>query len=203
MSNVVEMKETQMYQSVITEAGLIGWDLTLTEVDMLTKITFNGITDYLSLSKNKDVPQVVLVQDIKGNNIAFGCVHYDRAEGDEEADGSWEYFWSFNTEDIPENATVYTIDNEAVLKVIAKRGHNMARLTLGVLNYLAIITVIIINAVRDTLDQQNLANEESFTLDLPGFYEATVTVENGEKVFSILPKEEMKVLIKDDQAIEK
>lgn len=204
MSNVVEMKETQVYQTIITETSLIGWDLTPTEVDMLVKITFNGITDFLSLSKNKSVPQVVLVQDIKGNNIAFGCVSYDKAEdSDDEADGSWEYFWSFNTDDIPENATVYTIDNESVQKIIAKRGHNMCRMVVGVLNYLSIATVIILNAVRDTLDQQNVVNGETFTIDLPGFYEASVTVENGEKVFSILPKEEMKVLIKDDQSLEK
>lgn len=201
MSNIIEMKETQMYQTIITEAALIGWDLTPTEADMLTKISFNGITDYLALTKNKGIPQVVLVQDIKGNNIAFGCAQYAQAEDNEnEEDGSWEYFWSFNTEDIPENAAIYTIDNEAVQKVIAKRGHNMCRMVVGVLNYLSIITVIIMNAVHDTLDQQNVANGESFTLDLPGFYEASVAVENGEKVFSIAPKEEMKVLIKDDTA---
>lgn len=201
MSNVVEMKETQMYQTIITEAALVGWDLTPTETDMLVKVTFNGITDYLALGKNKTVPQVVLVQDIKGNNIAFGCVKYVPSEEDEEA-GSWEYYWSFDTDDIPENAAVYTIDNEAVQKVIAKRGHNMCRMVVGVLNYLSIATVIIFNALKDTLDQQNTVNGESFTIELPGFYEATIAIENGEKVFSITPKEEMKVLIKDDSQLQ-
>lgn len=203
MSNIIEMKETQVYQSVSTEAVLIGWDLSLTEIDSITKIIFNGITDYLALGKNKTVPQVVLVQDIKGNNIAFGCVRYCESDSEEDGEGSWEYFWSFNTEDIPENATVYTIDNEAVLKVIARRGHNMCKMVVGVLNYLSIATVLIMNAIHDTLDQQNVANGETFTLDLPGYFEASVSVENGEKVFSITPKEEMKVLIKDDSLIEK
>lgn len=201
MGNTVEMKETQMYQTIITEAALIGWDMTPTEADSLAKITFNGITDYLALSKNKAVPQAVVIQDIKGNNICFACVQYVPSE-DGDADGSWEYFWSYDLEDIPENATVYTIDNESVLKVIAKRGHNMCRMVVGVLNYISIATVIIMNAVKDTLDQQNVTNGEHFTIELPGYFEASVAVENGEKVFSISPKAEMKVLIKDDSQTE-
>lgn len=201
MSNVVEMKETQMYQTIVTESATIGWDVTLTEADLLTKIAFNGITDYLALGKNKTIPQVVMVQDIKGNNICFGCVQYVPAEDDAD-EGSWEYFWSFDTTEIPDNAAVYPIDDESVLKVIARRGLNMARMTTPTLNYIAIMTVMAMNAVHDTLDQQNVANGEQFTLDLPGFFEASVAVENGEKVFSISPKEEMKVLIKDDSKTE-
>lgn len=199
----VEMKETQAYQNMQSEAALLGWDITLTEGEMIAKTIFNGITDYLNITKNKDVPVVVLVQDLKGNRIAFGCVEFDKAEDDEESDGSWAYYWSFNCADIPENATVYTIDQEPVQKVIAKRGHNICYMVVGVLNYLSVLAVITMNIVHDTLDQHDLADGDEYTIELPGFFEASVSLEDGEKVFSITPKEEMKVLIKGDVDTEK
>ena len=45
----------------------------------------------------------------------------------------------------------------------------------------------------------DVAEGDEYTIELPGFFEASVSVENGEKVFSITPKEEMKVLIKADE----
>ena len=41
------------------------------------------------------------------------------------------------------------------------------------------------------------------SIELDGFFQARVTVENGEKVFALEPAGEIKNLIKDDAAIEK
>lgn len=201
MSNVIEMKETQVYQVVTTETDALNWDVTISEAEQITKVIFNGITDYLAQKKNKMAPVAVLIQDLKGNNVNFGCVRYIPSD-DDDSEGVWEYFWSFDTNDIPENADVHSIEDEDVLKTILHRGYNMCRMTSAVLNYIAVIAVIIMNAVKDVLDQQNVANGEQLTLDLPGFFEASVGIENGEKVFAISPKEEMKVLIKDDSQTE-
>lgn len=195
----VEMKDTQMYSNMQTEAASIGWDLTLSECELVTKTMFNGITDYLNIAKNKSTPVAVMVQDVKGEKIAFGCVKYDKSEDNESSDGSWEYFWSFDPKDIPENATVYIIDQEPVQRVIAKRGHNMCQMVVGVLNYISVLCCVTFSIVHDTLDQQDVAEGDEYTIELPGFFEASVSVENGEKVFSITPKEEMKVLIKADE----
>ena len=199
MSSKVEMQNTQTFQNMQNEAALLGWDLGLTECEMVAKTVFNGITDYLNIVKNKDVPAVVLVQDLKGEKIAFGCVEYDKEEDNESSDGSWQYYWSFNMDDIPENATVYTIDQEPIQRVIAKRGHNLCCMVVGVLNFLSVLSCITFNIVKDTLDQQNVAEGDEYTIELPGYFESSVAVENGEKVFSITPKEEMKVLIKSDE----
>ena len=196
----VEMKDTQVYSNMQTEAATLNWDISLSEAEMIAKTMFNGITDYLNIVKNKDVPAVVMVQDVKGEQIALACVKYDKSEDNESSDGSWEYFWSFDTKnDIPEGATVYIIDQEPVQRVIAKRGHNMCQMVVGVLNYLSVLCCVTFEIVKDTLDQQDIAEGDEYTIELPGFFEASVSVENGEKVFSITPKEEMKVLIKADE----
>lgn len=195
----LEMKDTPMYSNMQTEAASLSWDLSLSECDLVTKTMFNGITDFLNITKTKDTPIVVMVQDVKGEKIAFGCVKYDKSEDNESSDGSWEYFWSFNPDDVPEGATVYVIDQQPVQKVIAKRGHNMCQMVVGVLNYLSVLCCITFNILHDTLDQMDIAEGDECTIELPGFFEASVSVENGEKVFSITPKEEMKVLIKSDE----
>lgn len=194
-----EMKETAVYANMQTEGALVGWDLSLTECDMIAKTVFNGITDFLNIAKNKEVPIVVLIQDVKGEKIAFACVEYDKGEDNDASDGSWTYFWSYNMADIPENATVYVIDQTEVQKVIAKRGHNLCHMVVGVLNYLSVLCCITFNIVHDVLDQQDVAEGDEYTIELPGYFESSVSVENGEKVFSITPKEEMKVLIKSDE----
>ena len=199
MSKVVEMKDTQVYPNMQAEAGLLNWDLSLSECEMIAKTMFNGITDYLNITKNKDTPIVVLIQDTKGEKIAFACVEYDKSEDNEASDGSWTYFWSYNMSDIPEGATVYVIDQEPVQRVIAKRGHNMCYMVVGVLNFLSTLCCITFSIVHDTLDQQDVAEGDEYTIELPGFFEASVSIENGEKAFSITPKEEMKVLIKSDE----
>lgn len=201
MSNAINMKETQTYTSMKTEAGLIGWDLTLVECEMIAKTIFNGCTDSLSLLKNKNVPVVLLIQNLKGDKIAFGAVSYEK-DDDSDEEGSWEYYWSYDCDKIPENATVYTIDQTEILQTIAKRGHNLCSMTVGVLNYLAVLACSLFNVVKDTLDQQNLADGEEFIMEIPGFFQATVKLENGEKVFGIIPSGEMKSIIKNDQSTE-
>lgn len=202
--NAVAMKETQTYANMKTEAGLIGWDLTLMECEMIAKTVFNGCTDYLSLVKNKSVPVVLLIQDLKGNKIAFGCALFDKSEGGEsDEDGSWEYYWSYECDKIPENATVYTIDQTEVLETIAKRGHNLCSMTVGVLSYLAVLACSLFNVVKDTLDQQDITDNDEFVMEVPGFFQASVVLENGEKIFNIIPAGEMKAIIKNDATTEK
>lgn len=200
----IELKETQALQNMQIETSAIGWDISITECDFLIKTVFAGITDYLNLVKNKYVPQVVLVQDLKGNNICFACVKYEKAEDeDSENDGSWEYFWSFDCKSYPENATVYLVDQEPVQRTIARRGHSLCGMVVGVLSYISSIAVVTFNVIHDTLDQQDInEGDEAIVIEEPGYFEAAVEVVNGKKEFSITPKGEMKALIKKDEATE-
>ena len=62
---------------------------------------------------------------------------------------------------------------------------------------------LLFNIIKDTRDQQAVEEGHTWVLELDGYFEAAVEVVNGEKEFSILPKGEMKTLIKSDAANEK
>ena len=50
--------------------------------------------------------------------------------------------------------------------------------------------------------EANAVEGEEVGVELDGIFQASVAVENGEKVFSLVPDGEIKKLIKDDAAIE-
>jgi len=56
--------------------------------------------------------------------------------------------------------------------------------------------------LRRWLDE-NAKENEVVSIEQDGVFEARVAVENGEKVFAIEPAGEVKIIIKDDAAIEK
>jgi hypothetical protein len=55
--------------------------------------------------------------------------------------------------------------------------------------------------IKKWLDE-NAKEGEEVGVEEPGIFQASVVVENGEKVFSLVPEGEIKKLIKDDSAIE-
>lgn len=204
METVTKLEQSNALANFITLGKSIGWDMSLEDCLVWMKVATAGITDALNTFKSKDVPVVVLVQDLKGNRIIFACVQYIKADDDSEsAQGSWTYFWSFNMDDIPENATIYTLDQEFIQKVIATRGHEMVNMVMTNLPFVAQLTVYMFNILRDTLDQQVVEEGDTKTLELDGYFDMSVELKKGVKVFSFLPKGEMKMLIKDDAVSEK
>ena len=55
---------------------------------------------------------------------------------------------------------------------------------------------------RNDHQLENATESEPAILTLDGVFKATATVENGKVVMGIVPDGEMKVLIKDDSAIQ-
>lgn len=204
MENITKIEQSTIPQNYGTMCGTIGWDVTPDDSIWFMKTLMAGVTDCLNTLKNKSVPVVVMIQDLKGNKIIFACAQYIQADDDTEAAaGNWTYFWSWNMEDIPEGATMYTIDQTQIQEVILKRGYDLCKMTMPALSYISTLSVYMFNIIRDTLDQQAVEEGGTWTVELDGYFESSVEVQNGEKIFSFLPKGEMKMLIKDDAGNEK
>ena len=62
-------------------------------------------------------------------------------------------------------------------------------------------TRYLIQQIKNWLDANAVEGEE-VGVEMDGVFQASVAIENGEKVFSIVPDGEIKKLIKDDAAIE-
>lgn len=204
MSTITPLKESMIPQNLSTQFATIKWDLSPDDCIWFAKTAVAGITDCLNMFKNKQTPVVVLVQDLKGNRIVYACVQYIPADdASEVSEGNWAYFWSFDCDSIPEDAVIYTVDQQNVQTIIRDRGYDLCKMTMHDLTYISQLAVYTFSAIKDALDQQDVQEGDSWTVELEGYFEASVEVHNGVKEFSFLPKGEMKTLIKDDAGSEK
>lgn len=203
LATVTKFEQSTAVQNYAITCQSIGWDVTPEETVWWAKVAFAGITDYLNIVKHKDSPKVVLIQDLKGNRIAYAAVQWIPAEDENEAGtGNWTYYWSFDCDSIPEGAEVSTLDQEKVQTMISTRAYDMCKMSINTPSFISQLTVFLFNIIKDTLDQQAVEEGHTWVLELDGYFEAAVEVVNGEKEFSILPKGEMKTLIKSDAANE-
>ena len=204
MSTVTQVKESTLLQSLSAKFAIIKWALNDEDCMWWLKTAVAGITDCLNMFKNKQQPVVVLVQDLKGNRITYACVQFVPADDASEAsDGNWTYYWSYDCDSIPEDAVVYTTDQTNVQTIIRDRGYDLCKMTFNDLTYISQLAVYTFDLIKDTLDQQDVQEGDSWTIELEGFFEASVEVHDGVKEFSFMPKGEMKTLIKDDAGSEK
>lgn len=202
--STTQLKESTIPQSLSAKFASIQWDLNPEDCVWFIKAAVAGITDCVNMFKNKQQPVVVLVQDLKGNKIIYACVQFIPADDASEAsDGNWTYFWSYDCDSIPEDAIVYTIDQTNVQTIIRERGYNLCKMVMNDLTYISQLCVYTFDLIRDALDQQDVAEGDSWTVELEGFFEASVEVKNGVKEFSFMPKGELKTLVKDDASSEK
>ena len=199
-----KLEQSTALQTMSTVCKTIGWDVSIKDALWWYKVSVSGITDCLNTLKNKSVPVAVLVQDLKGNKIIAAYVQYVPAEDNSDsAAGSWVYAWTWDMNDIPEDTTVYTVDQQQIQDMIIERGYNMCNLTMATRSFVSQLCVYAFNILHDTLDQQAVAENETWEIELDGYFVASVTVESGQKVYSFVPKGEMKMLIKDDSVSEK
>lgn len=194
---MIKFEDTSIPQTLsVLESGK-GRVVDPVDVPAAVKTYVAGITDFLALTKNTQHPVAVEVQDLKGNFVFGAIVTHREAEEDEAAKGNWNYEFTFNKNDIPEDAVTYALTNTQVFEVVSKRGFDLCRLTFTTPELYAELGIDIFNTIKDFLDQNAPAIEgERFEFELEGYFEASVDVEAGEKLFAIVPKGEMKHLLK-------
>lgn len=201
--NFVETKINDLYSKQQNGKGFL---VPEDQVHYLLETYVKGFTTYLSKVKNTQQPKALIVQDLKGNMIVGAVVQYNPAADEtEDAEGNWNYFWIWNRDDIPETAQIIPFTNEDVGTVVSTTGYTLCRLKFNSTQYYHDLAIDLFAMIKDTLDQNAPVTEgEEYTITHDGYIEASVTVENGEKVFSIMPIGEMKSIIKaNDSVIEK
>lgn len=201
----MKFDETTIPQTFSVLEGGKGYTVDQQEVVLLTKTYIFGISDFLHLVETPAHPCALVIQDLKGGFV-FGAIvsHNNETEEDEALNGNWNYVFTFDQADIPEDAVVYQISNAQVVDTISKRGFDICRLVFTEPGFCAELAIDLFNTIKNYLDQNAPAEEgEKFEIELDAAFEASVMIESGEKTFSILPKGEMKSLINDHGANDK
>ena len=178
-----------------------GMDIAGEHMDKICYVTFYAVSNALADTKTQNNPTAFMFKEPNGDFIAAAVVMYVPNE-DPKKPGSWNYYWTWYAEDVPENAAQLVASDAQLSSYF--RGVGQTKYGMGFTDVESIYetTKYVLKTIRKWLDE-NAVDKEERGVELDGVFEARVAVEEcGEKVMSIEPAGEIKKLIKDDSAIE-
>jgi hypothetical protein len=170
-------------------------------VPYLVDIFFNGITTVLGYAKKKDKPVSYLMERIDGTFILGACIQFVESK-DKKTPGSWNIFWTFDLNDIPEDAIKFKITDSQTHTYFRSYAIDKYGIKMGTDdNFITIMRYLSI-CIRKWLDE-NAKEDNEVSVEMDGVFKARVAIENKEKVFALECMGETTAKAKEDSAIEK
>ena len=196
---LMESSLPEMYSKGLFEEK--NQDLAPQHTDKIATILFVSVAEIMKDMKKQAVPVAFTFNRMDDTIIAAAIIQFFPND-DADKPGNWNLSWTFNGSDIPENSVVVPIKDP--------QSHTYFRATAGnkygikfkdssclitVLNYL-------LETIYKWLDE-NAAEGKEVTVELDSVFEASVSVENGVKVFALDSKGEVTKIAKGDAGIQK
>lgn len=154
----------------------------------------NGVTEILRDIKSKQQP--VAFTFTRGEDFVLGAyVQFFENEDDPSNPGNWTYAWTFNKEDIPENARVVTAYDPMFSVYFRNYGQTKFEFYPKTIESQGDTFGYMAHTIRKWLDE-NAAENDKVVLELEGVVEFAVAVEDGEKVFACELDGEVKQRVK-------
>ena len=198
MNQLMETTIPMNFEKGLDEKGL---EVGAAHTDKIADILFTTVSNILKMTKSTDAPTVFKFEDM-GNTIAVAVVSYHENE-DKNKPGNWSYIWSFDENDIPENARVTSISDPTVYTNFV--GYAGSKYSMGFESHETMIPVM--NYLLQTINNYLISNsttEAETAVELEGIFQArSITEPSGEVVCSIEVVGETKAIIKSDEDIEK
>jgi hypothetical protein len=185
------------YGQVILKEANLDWDPN--DTGKIYDIVIMSISDFLGMMKTKDAKIALAVKDLKGNFKMAGVVAYHPNEN-EDMPGNWSYELTFDEKDI-EEATVFVSTDAQFQRVVGQTSFNLYGMKFLSPTYVSPMIEGAATVLINWLDT-NAKESEEVVIEVPGYFTASVVVEGGEKIMSIVPDGAMKRLVKDDSALE-
>lgn len=172
-------------------------------VARVTKVIFHGISSYLGSVKNMSVPKSVVIRSIDHSFLAGAKVEYipNKDDKNNPAAGRWDYTWTTFEEDLKGTDSVDIAANSIVASFLQTSGAELFSMKFNDSATAIYMATLIVEMIIEWI-KENTTEVESASLVLDGVFKATGAIEDGKVVVGIVPAGEMKVLIKDDNAIQ-
>jgi hypothetical protein len=202
--------ETEMHQAFVVNANSIGYTFGDDDrPERIVKAFFASSAAYLSKVKVAKAEEAValILTDVAGNFKFAGIVEYHENTENPDEPGNWSYTMTFNEKDVDSLEKKRTVkkllySSDAFKAVFDKVAYDVAAIQFQHNTYMFDACLLVIDTLLQVLDRE--AQEGTVVdIDLPGYFVASVSVEDGEKVFAITPDGNMKEVIKDDTALDK
>lgn len=201
--------ETEMHQAFVVNANSVGYTFGDDDrPERIVKAFFASSAAYLSKVKVSKADEAValILTDVAGNFKFAGIVEYHENDENPDEPGNWSYVMTFNSKDVDNLEKHKTVkkmlySSDTFKAVFDKVAYDVAGIQFQHETYMFDACLLVIDTLLQVLDRE--AKEgEVVDIELPGYFTASVAVEDGEKVFAITPDGHMKQIIKDDTALD-
>lgn len=203
-------EDTELHQAMVVNADSIGFmfDNNDDRPERIIKSFFAAVATFLSKRKvsKTDEATAFVVQDINGVFKFAAFVEYHANEANPDEPGNWSYATTFREEDLQDLEKRKTVKkflagDPTFKQIFDKVSYDVGGFVFERETFMYDACNLVIDSLVQTLDHE--AKEgEVVDVEMPGYFTASVGVENGEKVFSITPDGHMKALIKSDIQLE-
>ena len=167
-------------------------------------ILFHGASMYLAAVKNTATPKALVFRAVDGRFLAAAKVCYIPNNDDptNPAAGQWSYTWTTDEDNIKDCDCCDVSNNAMIVQFFTTAGINLYNLKFAGPDVCITMMVEMVEFIIKWL-KENVTAEEPVTLIQDGVFRSDAAVdENGEINIGIIPDGQMKVLIKDDSAIQ-
>lgn len=194
----MKLMESSIPQNLADKLAPLGLEWPTVQTEPFAQVLFTAMSDFLGIAKSKE-NKVALIVNKQGNDefLMAGIVSYFPGTTEEEA-GNWDYRLTFDKEDI-KDCKILTADSVQFVNIMGTTAKRLINADL-IAMYIPSLIINTVEALIQWLDN-NAKETEKESLELPGYFIASVAVEEGEKVMSITPDGAMKRLIKGDAAV--
>lgn len=199
-------EDTEFHQALIVNADSIGYtfDSNDDRPERIVKTFFAGVSTYLTKRKVSKADECValILQDTAGNFKFGAVVEYVPNEENPDEPGNWSYTMTFYEDDISDlekRKTVkkFLVGDDAFKSIMDKVSYDVGGFVFERDTFIYDACLLVVDTILQVLDHE--AKEgQTVDVEMPGYFVASVAVENGEKVFSVVPDGHMKAIIKSD-----
>ena len=199
-------EETEFHQALIVNADSAGYtfDSNDDRPERIVKTFFAGVSTYLSkrkISKANECVALVL-QDISGAFKFAGIVEYFPNVESPDEPGNWSYTMTLNEEDLKDLekrkiVKKYLVGDDAFKSIMDKVAYDVGGFVFERDTFIYDACLLVVDTIIQVLDHE-AKDGQIVDIEMPGYFVASVAVEDGEKIFSITPDGHMKALVKSD-----
>lgn len=166
-------------------------------------VLFHGVSTCMGAMKSTSVPKALVFRSLDHSFLAAAKVEYIKNADDPSnpAAGRWDYTWTFNEDDIAGADVTEVATNSLVATHFVSAALALYNMKFSGTELCIMMMTLLIEMIISWL-KENTSDAEGAKLVLEGVFKASAEVENGKIEMGIVPDGEMKVLIKDDSAIQ-
>ena len=166
------------------------------------RVMFSAIADTLKIYQDKNLSRIgMTMKDDKGNFKMGAILNYRQPdEGSEEDSGNWYLEFTLYPEDMTNLDKEIDNHSDTFVRCGSLEAQNIIYGHFRNVSYMYGMFNTCIDTLVSFLDT-NASETDEIEVTLPGVFTASVVVENGNKVMSIVPGECIKQIIKGDSVL--